>query len=184
MRCPPPVGVFSLVQAIHLHKQVRGTRLGRSALVAFTAGRQACKAISRALPAGICSLNCCSGRWSFSARTVRQADCGSLAARHRGRQPARRRPPAADRLHRERGGVMVDADAHPAGVGRQVIDPGHAPAPGPQLPSAAAAAAHPGATRSTRTSPRNLDLAHTTSGVPDSGKLRVISLQALTGIGP
>ena len=32
-------------------------------------------------------------------------------------------PPAADRLHGERGGVVVGADVHPAGVRRQVIDP-------------------------------------------------------------
>ena len=36
--------------------------------------------------------------------------------------PAGRVPPAADRLHRERGGVVVGAHAHPAGVGGQVID--------------------------------------------------------------
>src|SRR6266496_3343333 len=32
-------------------------------------------------------------------------------------------PPAADRLHRERPGIGVGADVHPAGVGRHVIDP-------------------------------------------------------------
>src|SRR5438874_2139091 len=32
-------------------------------------------------------------------------------------------PPAADRLHRERGGVMVGAHIHPAGIRRQVVDP-------------------------------------------------------------
>lgn len=31
-------------------------------------------------------------------------------------------PPAADRLHRERGGVVVGADVDPAGVGRQIVD--------------------------------------------------------------
>ncbi|RPK84534.1 hypothetical protein EES46_24045 [Streptomyces sp. ADI98-10] len=36
--------------------------------------------------------------------------------------PALAVPPAADRLHRERGGVVVGADIDPAGVRRQVVD--------------------------------------------------------------
>ena len=38
-------------------------------------------------------------------------------------QPAAAVPPAADGLHRERGGVMVGPYAHPADAGGQVIDP-------------------------------------------------------------
>ena len=86
------------------------------------------------------------------------------AARVRGHQqsagarvggPAGPGPPAADRLHRERGGVMIGAHVHPAGAGGQVIDPVrdrlaqlrvgevmgadlHRLAPGPPLPAAVA----------------------------------------------
>jgi hypothetical protein len=34
-----------------------------------------------------------------------------------------RRGPAAQRLHRERGGVMIGPDIHPAGVRRHIVDP-------------------------------------------------------------
>ena len=37
--------------------------------------------------------------------------------------PASRVPPAAQGFHRERGGVVVGADVHPAGVRRHIVDP-------------------------------------------------------------
>ena len=35
---------------------------------------------------------------------------------------AERLPPPADRLHSEGGGIMVDAEAHPSGIGGNVVD--------------------------------------------------------------
>ena len=101
--------------------------------------------------------------------------------------PAARPPRPAQRLCRRSPAHRRPGTPWPRGPRRPGPPAGsrRAPAPGPRRPSAAAAAAHPGAGRSPRTSPPEPALLPRCRpyhiSMPHSRKLRVIFLQALNG---